>query len=53
VTGWNTTSDDMEADCNPDACSDPAHVEFPPRPMVNNAMASARAAITKTFATAM
>jgi hypothetical protein len=31
--------------------SDPAHVELTPMPMMNNAMASAHAAVAKAFAT--
>jgi hypothetical protein len=37
--------------CGAVGWSDPAHVEFPPRAMVNNAMASAQAAFEEAFAT--
>ena len=37
----------------PDAWSDPAHEKLMPVPMVNNAKARARAAVTKAFATAV
>jgi hypothetical protein len=43
----------MEVNFNPDGWSDPAHVELTPMPMVNNAMASVDAAITKVFASVM
>jgi hypothetical protein len=40
----------MGVNFNPDGCSDPAHEELTPIPMVNNAMPTV---ITKAFATAV
>jgi hypothetical protein len=50
-TVWTTTSVDIRVNFNPDGWSDPAHVELTPMPTVNNAMASAHAAVAKVFAT--
>jgi hypothetical protein len=41
----------IEVNFNPDGWSDSAHVALTPMPMVNNAMASVHAAVTKAFAT--
>ena len=46
--GWKTPSDDMGVDW-----SDPAHEELAPMPRVDNAMASAHAALTTAFVTAV
>jgi hypothetical protein len=48
--GCTTTSVEIGVNFNRDGWSDPAHVELMLMPMVNNAMASAQAAITKAFA---
>ena len=58
ITGRKTTSDDVGVNFDPDAWSDPAHVEsahveLTPMPMVNNATASVRLAMTKAFAKAV
>jgi hypothetical protein len=39
----------MGVNSNPEDCPDPAHVQLTPTHMVNNAMASADAAMTKAF----
>jgi hypothetical protein len=41
------------ANCTGDAWSDPAHEELAPMPRVDNAMASAHAALTTAFVTAV
>jgi hypothetical protein len=48
VRVWKMTLDGIGVKNNPEGWSDPAHVELTLTPMVNNAMASARA-----FATAL
>jgi len=50
-TGWTTKSIDIGVNFNLRGGSDPAHAELMPMPMVNNAMASADAAVAKAFAT--
>jgi len=49
-TGGKTPPNNMGVYFNPDGCSDPAHEESTPVPMVNNAIASAHAAVVKVFA---